>query len=478
MKAFSLRTRLLLLSGTAMLVALVTLALGAVHGLRSSDADARVTDIIGRQRMLLQRHLAEVQLVRAGLKADPAQVRTWLEETYVALDQGGTVVAVPGKAERIAIPALISPAEREAAAVAHRDTQAIQLAAEGPIADLLQATRTAAASTGALVTVWVEATGARHQALMLELVTLAIALAVLAIAIAGWAIGRLAVRPVSTLAERISEGAAQALSNTQGISAAGVQVADGASRQSQGTQASLERIEQIDNASAAIVGTCEETDRLAGEAAGSAEEGAAEARLLAQSVEQRMAELGEAITAIRRLTDDTARVVEAIDDIAFQTNLLALNAAVEAARAGEAGAGFAVVADEVRALAQRAGEEVKASQGLMQRSRAGAEAAAAAADRAGSTLREELARTVITRFRAFSDDSVQVAVRVALLTERGKAQRTAVTVLREDLAEIDRVTHSNAASAEELAASCEELAAQSSEAQASADNLRRLVRGG
>ncbi len=478
MTRLSLRARLLLLSGAAVFIALAILAVGAINGIRASDADAAVTDIIGRQRMLLQRHLAEVQLVRAGLKGDPAQVRTWLEETYAALDSGGTVVAIPGKPQRITIPALVGENERAAAAKARQDALAVVAAAEAPIAELQQATRAAAASASALVTAWVEAITARHRILMFEIAGLAAALAVAVLAVAGWAIGRLAVRPVGILADSIAEGAAQAQQNTQGISAAGVQVADGASRQSQGTQKCLEQVEQLDAASAAIVTSSEETDRMAGEAAGSAEEGAAEARLLADSVEQRMAELGEAITAIRRLTDDTARVVEAIDDIAFQTNLLALNAAVEAARAGEAGAGFAVVADEVRALAQRAGEEVKASQGLMQRSRAGAETAAAAAARASSALRDELARTVVSRFRTFSDEAVAVAVRITLLSDRGKAQRESVSTLRQQLSEIDRVTHENAACAEELAAACEELATQTGDANVAAGGLHRLVHGG
>ena len=77
----------------------------------------------------------------------------------------------------------------------------------------------------------------------------------------------------------------------------------------------------------------EDSNRIANEAVGQAQE-----------TDARIAELSLA-------ADRIGDVTRLITTIAEQTNLLALNATIEAARAGDAGRGFAVVAQEVKALA-------------------------------------------------------------------------------------------------------------------------------
>ena len=84
-----------------------------------------------------------------------------------------------------------------------------------------------------------------------------------------------------------------------------------------------------------------------------------QARQSAESGVQDMQAMSGAMAEIKKSSDDIAKTIKTIDEIAFQTNILALNAAVEAARAGEAGMGFAVVADEVRNLAQRSANAAK-----------------------------------------------------------------------------------------------------------------------
>jgi methyl-accepting chemotaxis protein len=93
---------------------------------------------------------------------------------------------------------------------------------------------------------------------------------------------------------------------------------------------------------------------------------AGETAILAQTGQDKMKTLTQAMGAIDQSSQEIGKIIKVIDDIAFQTNLLALNAAVEAARAGQAGRGFAVVAQEVRNLAERSAKAAQSTSELIE----------------------------------------------------------------------------------------------------------------
>jgi hypothetical protein len=93
------------------------------------------------------------------------------------------------------------------------------------------------------------------------------------------------------------------------------------------------------------------------------------------------------MNGIKDSSNQVARIIKTIDEIAFQTNILALNAAVEAARAGEAGMGFAVVADEVGNLAQRCAQAARDTTVLIEESIAKSAGGKAKVDEVAASIR-------------------------------------------------------------------------------------------
>ncbi len=231
-------------------------------------------------------------------------------------------------------------------------------------------------------------------------------------------------------------------------------MASGASQQAaslEETSASLEEVASMTRQNADNVGQC---NRLMNETIQTV-----------NGMAKAMTEMSGAIQDIKKSSDETAKIIKTIDEIAFQTNLLALNAAVEAARAGDAGKGFAVVAEEVRNLAQRSAEAAKQTAILLKESQTNADNGVQVASR----VTEALQKTVT--------NSGRVAQLVGEISAASKEQTQGIDQVNTAVSQMDKVTQSNAANSEEAASASVELAAQARDMEGIVGALSKIVGG-
>jgi hypothetical protein len=178
-----------------------------------------------------------------------------------------------------------------------------------------------------------------------------------------------------------------------------------------------------------------------------------------------MNELTGAMKEISSASSETLKIVKTIDEIAFQTNLLALNAAVEAARAGEAGLGFAVVADEVRNLALRATEAARNTGMLIE----------------GTAGKITDGGTIVSKTAAaFSEVTTKAQAATDLVNEitlAAREQTAGIEQLAKGMANIDKVTQTNAAMADQAATASTQLNNQAEQLKEISKQLTGLVAG-
>ena len=269
-----------------------------------------------------------------------------------------------------------------------------------------------------------------------------------------WWIARGITRPIQGLASDLDQGADFVASASSQVSTAGQSLAAGASEQAASLEETSSSLEELASM----------TKRNA-ENADTAKTFAAETRRAAETGSAEMQQMASAMADLQTTSAKVAKIVKTIDEIAFQTNILALNAAVEAARAGEAGAGFAVVAEEVRSLAQRSATAAKETATTI-------EEAVRMSER-GSMLSGK----VVTGFSEILQKARRVDELVVEIAAASKEQNEGIQQINTAVSQMDKVTQTNAAAAEESAAAAQELNAQAVTVKSCVKGLLGLVNG-
>jgi methyl-accepting chemotaxis protein len=269
-----------------------------------------------------------------------------------------------------------------------------------------------------------------------------------------WFNRRIIVRPVIGIISEIEEASRQTSGAASQISDASHSLAEGASEQAAALEQTSASLEEMSSMTKRNAENARKANALAEEARGAADKGAGDMKAMSAAME-----------AIKVSSDDIAKIIKTIDEIAFQTNILALNAAVEAARAGEAGMGFAVVADEVRNLAARSAQAAKETAAKIE----------GAISKTGQGV--EISSKVLQALNDIVSKVRQVDELVAEVATASHEQTQGITQISTAVSQMDKVTQSNAANAEESASAAEELNAQAEYLEQSVVKMLAFVGG-
>jgi methyl-accepting chemotaxis protein len=254
------------------------------------------------------------------------------------------------------------------------------------------------------------------------------------------------------VAHSIRDSSNQVASAAGQVSTASQSLAEGSSEQAASIEETSSSLEEMSSMTKRNAENAQKANELAKQASQAADSGARQVQAMNTAME-----------AIKVSSDDIAKIIKTIDEIAFQTNILALNAAVEAARAGEAGMGFAVVAEEVRNLAQRSAQAAK-------------ETAAKIEGAIGNTAQGvEISHKVAAALNEIVTKARQVDELAAEVANASREQTQGIAQINTAVGQMDKVTQSNAASAEESAAAAEELNGEAEVMRQTVNELLHLV---
>ena len=251
-------------------------------------------------------------------------------------------------------------------------------------------------------------------------------------------------KAINTILENLNQTLSDIQSTAEQITFAAGEIASNAMDLANGAVKQTASIEELKNSLVLV----HEKATQASNNAVSASESTARTRESVSTGNKAVSSMADTMNKIKISSENIAKIIDVISNIAFQTNLLALNASVEAARAGDHGKGFSVVADEVRSLAGRSQQSSKET-----------------ADIVGEDLNQvadglKITGSVVASFETISNNIGEISKLISDILADSSEQLESISIINASVSEITEVVSESSATTEESASAAQELSSQ------------------
>jgi methyl-accepting chemotaxis protein len=169
-------------------------------------------------------------------------------------------------------------------------------------------------------------------------------------------------------------------------------------------------------------------------------------------IKEQMESIGETVVKLSEHSRAIENIIVSVQDLADQSNLLAVNASIEAARAGDQGKGFAVVAQEIKTLADQSRQATEQARSILGDTRRWVSAVVMATELGGKAVDAGVSQSTLAgeSIRSLAQDVSGSSQAATVIHSSSEQQVAGVEQVARAMAHIAEAMSQNMAGASQL----------------------------